>query len=82
MDEPASSTLLAHALTSLSKILFSNYKKIFANYLINETGNHYLTHSKDELEVLLSEADAADKGDILRQTWKQDVVDGFNFNKD
>ena len=39
-------------------------------------------HSKDELEALLSEADAAGKGKILRQTWKQDVEDRIKYNKD
>ena len=47
-----------------------------------EATSYIQKNSKSELEALLLEADAAGKGDVLRQTWKQDVEDRFNFNKD
>ena len=47
-----------------------------------EATSYIQNNSKGELEALLLEADAAGKGDVLRQTWKQDVEDRINFNKD
>ena len=38
--------------------------------------------SKDQLERLMAEADAAGKGDLLREAWKQDVEDRRAFDKD
>ena len=47
-----------------------------------EATSYIQNKSKGELEALLLEADAAGKGDVLRQTGKQDVEDRLNFNKD
>ena len=38
--------------------------------------------AKGELEKLLAEADGMGKGDILRQTWKQDVEERIQFQGD
>ena len=44
--------------------------------------SHIQHKSTKELEALLSEADSAGKGNILRQKWKQDVEERMACNKD
>ena len=38
--------------------------------------------SRSDLEAILDEAERAGKGDVLRETWKQDVEDRAAFQKD
>ena len=38
--------------------------------------------SRSELENLLYEAERAGKGDVLKETWKQDVEDRIAFQRD
>lgn len=47
-----------------------------------EATAHINNQTRAELEKLLTKADRAGKGTILRETWKQDVEDRLLFNKD
>ena len=81
-----------HELTRLE--LSSTKRKVlkYERYDVNvgDASNEELTaiaarihhKSQSELQCLLSEADRAEKGDILRAKWKQDVEDRITFDRD